>query len=1159
MKKLVIAGLAVCGLMAAFADDIGVTYAGGDPDNGDITVAPGGEVTIGPNGLSTNNTQNLTVTFEDGGTIKAIPTDKDGNTVTTYHRLWRDYFINGTVTYDGSDLHSSIAPEFRRSMIATNGTLVISADRTAIYWGAADSSRTRNYPLYDVSNVVFAAGRGTIYLSGEATLRDDPSAVFENVTFNPSRARLAIAGQGIVSNRTVWSTKRVNFDAYGSEVVLLDESYIPEGVTPVINGNRIFRIRPSDIVVSNETFDSGNNVARVFWRSKEGSGVVPFDIHLGGGTVELQTTRSTYEFAGKIYGSGTIDLQGPNPRTINEIEGAFNFKNSTSSDSTITIRKVNPGSRLRCSGGTVKLVFEEGALPANATRATYGLDTYVFVPAADGSLDTANLAGQLATTAYVPFGGDATMTASDCHAKIGVTNNATVSLVLDGTNVPTVVGGDGTFAVNMVDWREVVGLWLDASKPYDTSTKGEPYYAPPGVNHAGHDYGNIFFTNGYPFVEAWYDVRETERTWCLYNGRFYQSNQFQLFTHVYPYLAQGDFAGRPMTYMSFGVNSVANSTWSNDGPETPPSVTASMGGNRRLPIAGLPPGNPVTAIIMVFGSQQGGGKAMLGGGSFARAGYGLENPVCQTAPANTAIWLDGQEINPTTTCFNGGWQIVSVVGSAAATVDYIGWNTQYQDAGGQNYAEILFFTNNVTGVQRQQVEAYLAEKWGISTYQSESTAVIPLRAEGRTGSVVVGADAAVELRGTYAGNLTVDGYLAISEPQPWTAEDVPTAGLVDWYDGDDTNSLYLTSASGFSNIVTRQYPRGKTQATMTSGYYLWGANNRQPFAVKAARGLGVERTWIDYNHPEGYPKGSSDGNVLRFIPYDKSGSSGNAVAQTFRTVLVALDSCNGGGTVIGSNVGGSSGDFRRRNPEVLTTAIWPDVCSANVKNGVTRLNGEVVNRTVGLTGAPEVLTLTAAGDVSALCVDTYYSTESSGGATGTAVAKGIVHGEMLMYDSELDADVLANLEAYLMGKWTGVLPAGWSDLREATVTAGTGTVSAVAAKLPKFGDGFLGTVAVPDAAFEFTFDGAAGAVPDAFVARGATLDLPAAVAVTVNCTNMQGAQATSVPLFDVAGFANPVAWTFTATNAGNKRLLLHEENGKLMLDLLDAGTMIIFR
>ena len=59
--------------------------------------------------------------------------------------------------------------------------------------------------------------------------------------------------------------------------------------------------------------------------------------------------------------------------------------------------------------------------------------------------------------------------------------------------------------------------------------------------------------------------------------------------------------------------------------------------------------------------------------------------------------------------------------------------------------------------------------------------------------------------------------------------------------------------------------------------------------------------------------------------------------------------------------------------------------------------------------------------------------------------------------------------------------------------------------------------------------------------------------------NMQGAQATSVPLFDVAGFANPMAWTFTATNAGGKKLRLREEGGRLMLDLLDAGTMVIFR
>ena len=50
-----------------------------------------------------------------------------------------------------------------------------------------------------------------------------------------------------------------------------------------------------------------------------------------------------------------------------------------------------------------------------------------------------------------------------------------------------------------------------------------------------------------------------------------------------------------------------------------------------------------------------------------------------------------------------------------------------------------------------------------------------------------------------------------------------------------------------------------------------------------------------------------------------------------------------------------------------------------------------------------------------------------------------------------------------------------------------------------------------------------------------------------------------VPLFDVAGFANPVAWTFTATNTGGKDLRLREEDGKLMLDLLPGGLTVIFR
>ena len=58
---------------------------------------------------------------------------------------------------------------------------------------------------------------------------------------------------------------------------------------------------------------------------------------------------------------------------------------------------------------------------------------------------------------------------------------------------------------------------------------------------------------------------------------------------------------------------------------------------------------------------------------------------------------------------------------------------------------------------------------------------------------------------------------------------------------------------------------------------------------------------------------------------------------------------------------------------------------------------------------------------------------------------------------------------------------------------------------------------------------------------------------------MQGAEATVVPLFDVAGFAEPVEWTFASTGAAGKKLRVREENGKLLLEFLNGGTIVVFR
>jgi len=1153
MKRLIMA-VAACGICAAWADDVGVTR----DSYGNYVIAAGGTITIGPNGASTNNTQNALFTFTDGGTIKAIPTDANGTTQ-SYHRLWGDYMINGAVTYDGSDLPAAVTPEFRRGFVATNGTLTISSDRSVISLGSADPARTSCFPLYDMPNVVFESGSGTIVLSGEATLRDVPGGDSDDITFNPNGARLAIAGQAIVSNRVVWSTKRVSFNDYGSTIFLLDESYIPDGVTPVFTSSKTFSIRPSDIVVTSNLLATGSIATHMCWQAKEGSGTVPFDIDLNGGTLELVSTRSTYAFKGKIYRGGTIDLQGAYTRTLAEVEGTFTFKNSTSTEGTVVFQKVNPGSRLS-NGGTVAFVFEDGALPANASMTTVGGVQYVFVPAEDGSLDMTGLSSEFrCTSSFVPVGADVTLTGEELATmpKVGVTNGANVTVALDGTSVPSVVGGDGTLTVSTAIPEGLPALWIDASMPYDVSAGGSPYYAAPASKRSGYDFGNIFFTNGYPLVETVYDVRGTNMPARLYLSRYYDNNEYKLFTHVYPFLAQGEFGGRTMNYLSCGEYQAKDSTWSNDGADTP-TVISSYGGLRRINI--YPWRSDLTAVVMVFGSQQGGGIAMLGGGEFTRSGRTLDDAICAASPSSTTIWVDGEEVDPTTAKFNGGWQVISVSGSAMSTVNIIGQDKVYSDCGGQNYAELLFFTNAITDVQRQQVESYLARKWGVSTYSAGSGSTLPLRAEGRSGTVAVAPGADVELRGTFAGNLTVDGSVTISEALPWTADDVPSDGLVDWYDADDTNSLVLTRSGSYANVVSRQYPRGTTRETLTSGYYLWGTGNRMPFAVSGARGLGAERTWLDYNHPADFTGTTSDGNVLRFMPYDKA-ATGSAVSRTFRTLLVALDSSNGGGSVVASgSVGGASGDFRYRTSTSYTESIWPSSCSSNVKGGVTRLNGAVVDYTDGLTGGPEVLSLTAAGNVSAICVDTYKNTESSS-SNGSYVlnSHGTIQGEMLMYDGELDADVLANLEAYLMGKWTGVLPDGWSDLREATVTSGTGTVTSVVAKMPSFGDGFTGTVEVEDTALSFTYDGTSQTVGNAIVARGATVSMPSAVTVSVTCANMQGASAVSVPLIDAAAFSGSVAWTLESTGEGGKKLLLRQDGGQLLLEVLQGGMTVIVR
>ena len=470
------------------------------------------------------------------------------------------------------------------------------------------------------------------------------------------------------------------------------------------------------------------------------------------------------------------------------------------------------------------------------------------------------------------------------------------------------------------------------------------------------------------------------------------------------------------------------------------------------------------------------------------------------------------------------------------------------------------FTNALSDVERTLVESYLAKKWGISTYAG-GTATPTVRAVGRTGTIEVPSDTQVTLGGCYAGTVDVKAgaTLTISEPLPPTADELPTTGRVGWFDPDAEGALYQPISSGArAEEIQSVFQRGKTLADIVDNdVFLWAPGSRRPFRAVGARGWGPVRAWIDCQEIDVSSSASDTGNCLRPRQYPNTsptvGDGGSNMTIPCRTVFIVSDSFRGGGSPVLGGVSGGNGIAVRPAGD-YKAAIWGSGTHARITGGETRLNGvRVASPTqTGFTGAPEVFSFSTTADQVVGCFGNLYNTQKG-------VNYGEVLGEILLYNQVLTgADRLA-VEAYLMGKWCGTLPEGYSDLREATVSAGTGTVSAPTAKLPKFGDGFTGTVVVPDAIFDFTFDGAAGTVDRPLIARGATLSLPAAVTINVSCANMAGSDGACVPLIDVAAFASPVTWTFNVSNTGGKTVRLRAEGGQVLLEVIPSGTTILFR
>ena len=307
---------------------------------------------------------------------------------------------------------------------------------------------------------------------------------------------------------------------------------------------------------------------------------------------------------------------------------------------------------------------------------------------------------------------------------------------------------------------DLPALWFDAS---DISTYSplfkEGYHSKLGHQPSlllGADKPANVYTNNFPLVEKWYDKRDSQRLNFFWNNRWQDADSF--YPQFYPFIVPGGLNGK--SYLSFGISrdSGLSGEWTHKEDKTDWFGTE----HRRMHLMqSETEGHAVyvASCIMVFGSSRGGGRCLLGGYNgylktdqnegvgvtkdnpmcgdhFLRGGaeYGVGNSIFNSEKPHKT-WVNGNEIDSTKTGMSGEWDVISFnTYNGSCAFRNIGSPAKVTQAGGQDYAEILVYTNVLTDIQRRLVETRLAAKWGLKAKQAEFS----------TGSIVLAADATLE-------------------------------------------------------------------------------------------------------------------------------------------------------------------------------------------------------------------------------------------------------------------------------------------------------------------------------------------------------------------------------------------------------------------------------
>ncbi|MBQ3807600.1 MAG: hypothetical protein II840_06550 [Kiritimatiellae bacterium] len=666
-------------------------------------------------------------------------------------------------------------------------------------------------------------------------------------------------------------------------------------------------------------------------------------------------------------------------------------------------------------------------------------------------------------------------------------------------------------------WQGKVANWFDASET-DSLVLLDYTPVPSDLSNS--------YTNGYPLLVGWKDkVSQTTRTY-LFNRRFFalDNPSSDYVVQVLPYVVTNGLNG--MDYVSMGAygNKVSKPYAGTDNASESRrlqfhSASTSVTGHGK-PTGGGYEEKSYPYCIMVFGSQQGGGKAILND----KSGTDLGN-LARNSSSITHYWtaydgysmiVDGLDANPKTTKPNGGWQIVALDMTATNTVliGISGHQNGSSSYGGMNYAEIIFFSEKPTPAERAACERYLAKKWGLETsYTPWDTDYTELSGTGTltlddSGWSSHEGQPEVTVAGNFAGTINVpaDKTLVVSDrPAPPSPYDIPQQeNIAAWFDPsfDGATDPHGNASAAAAGGIARLYSRTAGAVNTTDGsFYLAmqgsapdSENARYPFLLETsysgAHGIADTMKWLDFTVNA---TDDSLANNLRshLMPAQDSHITESAVDKlpAVRSVFMSIDTSVGGGNPIADTVG-MNGMFRPRNGTSAANPIW------STNNTVTMAHtwldtNEVDGTTHGFNGRGEVLGFEMSEAKCMAVVLAYYNQGDR---------KNYEHiGETIIYSTTLSDAERLTVQEYLMAKWTGDMNGKYSDLSGATVTGAGNVKSAALRNLPKFDAGFTGTLS-GGSNMTFTVDpslNASAALDAITIDRAVTLDSVCTVTVTL--------------------------------------------------------------